>query len=203
MKLNTGFSKLTLSDLETRADTIVKSLTGNAKFPSPNPTLTEISGSAQGLRDAMASTAPNRTQAVAAARDALETGLSSLGLNLSLTPGVTDVDLATTGFDLPRPHIRTNYRPDAPQNLRLKPGNQSGEIFPVCDPVTNVGVNVYEAHWTLDVNAGPWQDAGTFSSSRTIILLGLPHGKDIWVRVRAIGTNGPGGWSDPATILVN
>ena len=31
---------------------------------------------------------------------------------------------------------------------------------------------------------------------------GLLHGKDYWVRIRAVGADGPGLWSDPAPIMV-
>ena len=31
---------------------------------------------------------------------------------------------------------------------------------------------------------------------------GLSRGKDYSIRARAVGANGPGPWSDPATIMV-
>jgi hypothetical protein len=55
---------------------------------------------------------------------------------------------------------------------------------------------------TLDANAGPWNDGGTFGSTRGITIGGLTRTKDYWMRVRAVGPDGPGAWSDPATILV-
>lgn len=64
-------------------------------------------------------------------------------------------------------------------------------------------VRVYEVGWTLDPNAGPWSDGGSFPNSRVMVLTGLPRAKDIWVRIRVIGTNGASAWSDPATILVS
>jgi hypothetical protein len=53
-----------------------------------------------------------------------------------------------------------------------------------------------------NADAGPWTNDGIFPSSRNITLTNLERAKDVWVRVRAIGRLGPGGWSDPATILV-
>ena len=65
-------------------------------------------------------------------------------------------------------------------------------------------VRVYEVEWTMEPDiTGQWNDGGTFSSSRAMILTGLPRAKDIWVRVRVVSTHGPSGWSDPATILVH
>jgi hypothetical protein len=43
-------------------------------------------------------------------------------------------------------------------------------------------------------NGTNWTDVGMFGSTRRVIISGLERGKDIWVRVRAIGGNGPGGW---------
>ncbi len=46
-------------------------------------------------------------------------------------------------------------------------------------------------------------DGGSFPKSRGMAISGLPRAKDIWVRVRVLGTNGLGDWGDPATILVS
>ena len=203
MKLNTGFSQYTDSGLADKADTIVKALTGNAKFPTTVPTLATISTLIQNLRGAIAYSGNGHAEAVAGARAALSGELVSLAINLMATAGVTEADLATTGYDLPQAPVRTGAKPAVPQNLRLKHGMQSGIVIPQFEAVSTGGVRVYEAEWTLDPNAGPWQDGGTFPNSRAMSIQGLPRAKDIWVRVRALGTNGPSGWSDPATILVN
>ena len=55
----------------------------------------------------------------------------------------------------------------------------------------------------LDGNAAKVAGATAGSGVIKIGISGLTRGKDYWARVRAIGTNGPGPWSDPATILVN
>jgi hypothetical protein len=51
-------------------------------------------------------------------------------------------------------------------------------------------------------NCQQMADGGTFASTRGIGITGLTRGKDYWARIRAVGPNGPGAWSDPATILV-
>ena len=160
-------------------------------------------GKREALRDAIASSGAGRGAAIAAARAALAVALTALAANLIATPGIADADLATTGFDLPQPKTRSSAVPDAPQNVRLKRGDQTGVVIPQCDAVTTGGVRVYEVEWTLDPNAGPWNDGGSFPNSRAMLLTALPRAKDIWVRIRVIGTNGPSAWSDPATILVS
>jgi len=43
---------------------------------------------------------------------------------------------------------------------------------------------------------------GTFASTRGIGTTGPTRGKDYWARIRAVGPNGAGAWSDPTTILL-
>jgi hypothetical protein len=202
MKLNTGFSQYSDSGVADKADEIVKALTGNAKFPAPSPTLASITALTKTLRDAIASTGPGRGLAVLAARGALVAALTALAANLLATPNVTEADLATTGYDLPKPRTLTGAAPDAPKNARVKHSGQTGVVIPQCNAVKGGGVRVYEVQWTLDPNNGPWNDGGSFPNSRAMKLIGLPRAKDVWVRIRVIGTNGPSAWSDPATILV-
>ena len=203
VKLNAGFSRLSASALMNKAGIIVASLTGNAKFPTPVPALGLIDAAIDALGHAMSTYGPARTTAVAGCHRALAALLQELATHLMGTPDVIEADLASTGFDLPRPHTRSEALPPAPGNLRLKLGPHSMEVIPMCDAVTSIGVRVYEVEWTLDPNHGPWIHGGIHPHSRAMLVAGLPRAKDIWMRVRAIGTRGPGSWSDPATILVS
>ncbi len=141
-----------------------------------------------------------RAAQVAATRAALETLLQQLAASLELTPNVTDAQLATTGFDLRKPTTHTGEPVAAPGNVRLKSTGTSGEVQVLCDSVPRA--KTYQVHYTLDANAGPWNDGGIFGNTRGMTLQGLTRAKDYWVRARAIGPDGPGPWSDPATILV-
>jgi hypothetical protein len=88
----------------------------------------------------------------------------------------------------------------APANVRLKQTGVSGVLQVMCDAVPRAQAS--ELRYTLDPNGGPWTDGGTFASTRGVGITGLTRGKDYWARIRAVGPNGPGAWSDPATILV-
>jgi len=201
-KLNLGFSRYSDSDLADKAEMIVAALLGNAKFPNVQALLPDITALIKALRDALALAGPGRAPAIEQSRTALEEALANLGETVLLTPGATDADFATTQFDLPKPRVRSAAPPPAPQGVILEDGTQSGEVVVVCEAVTIGGVRMYEAEWTLDPNNGPWNDGGSFPNSRVIMLTGMPRAKDIWVRVRVQGTNGPSAWSDPATTLV-
>jgi hypothetical protein len=201
-RLNTGFTRVRDEDLDNKVQTIIKALTGNVNFPAIAALLTALGAALTAFQDALALPAGVvRDTEVAATRATLTTQLEQLARTLELTPNVTEAMLATTGYDLRQAGARTNAPVDAPGNVRLQSTGTSGEVKVLFDSVNRA--KSYEVQFTLDPNTGQWTDAGTFPSSRGVLLTGLTRAKDYWVRVRAIGPDGPGGWSDPATILVS
>ena len=201
MRLNIGFSNYTDDGLADKTDVILTALTGNTSLPTVTPTLADIKTAVTALRDAIAlPRSPGRAQAITAARGTLIALLGQLGQFLDTRPNVTEAMLATTGFDLPKRPVRATAPPGIAQNLRLFHGANPGEVRALCDALA--GARSFEVEWTLDPNAGPWSTATGFPNRLEMILTGLPRGKDIWVRVRGLGTRGFGPWSDPATIMV-
>ena len=78
---------------------------------------------------------------------------------------------------------------------------QSGELQVILDKADYLVM--YEVAWTLDPVAGPWTDAGTYSSTRGIELTGLTRGKAYFVHVRATASGqNVGAWSDLASAMV-
>jgi hypothetical protein len=200
-KLNSGFSRMRDTDLDNKADSIIKALTGNPNFPTTNPTLATVQAALTAFQQALALPPGNARDAqVIATRATLTDHLEKLARNLELTPNVTDAMLATTGFDMRQTPTRTGAPVDAPANLRAKATGTMGSVQLLCDPSQRA--KSYEAQYALDPNNGPWIDAGTFGNTRNIIINGLTRGKDHYFRVRAIGPDGAGAWSDPATIMV-
>ena len=199
-KLNTGFSQLREKDLDNRAQAIIKAVTGNPVFPTPSPTMVVVQGKLDAYRVALATTAPGQTEQIHHTRRDLEDALGALATNLELTPNVTEADLATTGFDLRKPRSSTDAPLTPPGDVRLKHAGISGSVQLQCDPVDRA--RLYEVQKALDPDNNTWTDAGQFPSTRGITLAGLDRGKDIWARIRAVGANGSGPWSDPATIMV-
>lgn len=201
-KLNSGFSKLADDEFDNKAMAIYSAISGNPDFPSPSPTPAEVKTLILDYQNALAMPAGQpRDTAVTATRAALATTLDRLARNLELTPGVTDVMLATTGYELRKVPASSGAIVAAPGNVRLKQTGVSGVVQVMSDAVPRA--SAYELQYTQNPNDGPWTDGGTFASTRGIGITGLTHGKDYWARIRAIGTTGPGPWSDPATILVN
>jgi hypothetical protein len=200
-KLNSGFTRTRDKDLDNKSDSIIKALTGNPNFPTTDPTLATVQTALTAFEQALALPPGNpRDEQVLATRKVLTDLLERLARFLELVPGVTDAMLATTGFDMRQTPARTGAPVDAPGNLRAKATGAMGSVQLLCDPSDRA--KSYEAQYTLDPNNGPWVDAGTFPNTRSIIINGLTRGKDHYFRVRAIGPDGPGAWSDPATIMV-
>jgi hypothetical protein len=200
-KLNTGFTRIKDEELDNKADTVINALTGNLNFPGVAALLAALVLALKNFRDALAMPpGPARDAAIAETRPVLTTQLEQMARTLELTPDVTDAMLATTGFDMRAPVVRTGAAVDAPGDVRLKLTGTSGQVQVLFASVNRA--KSYEVQFSLDPSTGQWTDAGTFGSSRNLFLNGLPRAKDVWVRVRAVGPDGPGGWSDPATILV-
>lgn len=201
-KLNSGFSKLPDDQFDNQAQSILNSLTGNPSFPNPTPKIGDIQTALTAYQTALAmQPGQARDTAVKDTRATLSTMLDKLARNLELTDNVTDTMLATSGFALRKTPTPSGEVVAAPGNVRLKQTGVSGVVQVLCDAVDRA--SAYELQHTLDPNSGPWSSGGTFASTRGIGISGLTRGKDYWARIRAVGTAGPGPWSDPATILVN
>ncbi|MFT5471462.1 MAG: hypothetical protein ACI8UO_006596, partial [Verrucomicrobiales bacterium] len=79
-------------------------------------------------------------------------------------------------------------------------GDDAGEVDLNWDPIR--GSKSYEVQRSPDlVTAESWTH-GAVSTKSKATLNGLPTGTRCWFRVRAVGANGNGAWSDPATKIV-
>jgi hypothetical protein len=200
--LNSGFSNLPDEDFFDKGTFIVAQLTGNAYYPTTNPTLAAVQTQLDAL-DAALKMPPGQARdgAIATARPPLEETLQDLAENLEqATPGNLQ-KLSTTGYDLRKTPVQTGEPPATPANLRLKNLPESGAVqflFNASDRAVS-----YQFQTTDDPNGGVWKDYDPASSTRNVIAHGLPRAKDVWGRVRAIGPNNTkSAWSDPATVLV-
>ncbi len=119
---------------------------------------------------------------------------------LEIVSGVTEADLAGTGYALRKTIAHTLAPPDAPQNVRVKATGIGGELQILLSNVPRAAL--YEVEWTFDPVNGPWTMAPAFVSTRGMTLTGLTRGKDYLVRVRAVATGqNRGPWSDIANAM--
>ncbi|MBL9130359.1 MAG: fibronectin type III domain-containing protein [Verrucomicrobiaceae bacterium] len=107
---------------------------------------------------------------------------------------------AASGYPLASPSTTSTTPPAQITNLALTAGDADGSVDGTHDP--DPLARSYEAQvTTVDPVAGPWVTMAQPTASN-FTLTGLTSGQRIWVRVRGIGANGPGPWSDPATKIV-
>jgi hypothetical protein len=201
--LNSGFSKLSPEALAAKTSAIMAACTNNPNFLQTDPTMAEVQAKLDALNKALSMPKGQaRDEAVEATRTGVEQILADLADDLENEAKGDLVKLATTGFDLRKAPVHSGDSPTIPLNLHVRLTGVTGEVqalFSASDRATG-----YQLQTSYDPVNGPWIDSPPFSSSRRVILKGLIHGKDVWVRVRAVGPNNTmSGWSDPATILVS
>ena len=201
-KLNTGFSKFDDDGLFHFAKEVVAKVGANPKFATLSAQLPPITAAAEALETAMALPAgAQREAAIAAARATLTGLLQMLAGALQIVSGVTDTDLAGSGYEMRQKATHTSQPPDQPQNVRVKVTGMSGQLQLLFGSVSRA--NFYEVQYTLDPNNGPWTLAPAFNSTRGVILTGLTRGKDYYVQVRAVAAGqNYGPWSDLASAMV-
>jgi len=194
-----NLSKLKNNDLDNKAVSIHTSLStgpGSIHFAVTVPTLAEVLADITTYQTALAG---SNTALKQSTREALEETLFALAVNLETQADGDIAKLSTTGFDLRKKAVQGEGLVAAPQNLRVKHGPLSGEVLLRCAPVPRA--SAYEARSTQDL-AAAWTEHPPCTSSQRILIPGLQRGKDYYFEVRAIGANGPGPWSDIATLMV-
>ena len=180
----------------------IAAMTGNAAYPQPTRVPT----------DAQVQTAQDDLVAAEAAVDAAEIAWKQkiqlrdqkeevwgtvIMARANNCEAVTPNDLAalqSTGFPLRSAGAPIGSLP-APGDLRAAATDKEGEIELRCDTVK--GTSSYEWECRLHDGNPPWAALKT-STTVKITATGLTPGALYAFRVRAIGSAGPGAWSDEA-----
>ena len=185
------FTKYSDSDLDEFANSVVIALTGNASFPAPPVTPTDLGGFNQAFRDAIAAAtgAPDKTVAKTNARIALENALRKNANYVETIASQNLEVLLTSGF-LPVSTNRAQAPLVAPDIMQLD-NLATTQFMMRLKPVTNA--KSYQVQTNTN-GAGTWQEAGIFTQARRIVLGNLTPGTTYSVRARAIG--GATGYSE-------
>ena len=200
MKLKTGFTNYSPTDLADMGDKVTKNAVGPV-WTALLALVTAVGNAVTALRNTMMSSGAGKAMAMQTGFQALAQAMTAFAKGANDTPGITDDDRATLDLPMVKTAVHSEKLAETQQDLRLKHGPVSGMIISAFKR-TGDNIVIFEAQWTLDPNAGPWTDVEQFTNSRRFEITGLPRGKDIWVRVRARNSKGWGEWSDPATIMV-
>ncbi|HTA66110.1 MAG TPA: hypothetical protein VK753_11445 [Xanthomonadaceae bacterium] len=188
------------AELVVDSETILAAMTGNAAFPKPSPTLSEIVA-ARNAYVASVSAAKDSSLAVSVRRQQranLVALLGKLAHYVQVTGAGDGPTLKSSGFPLQRTRQPVGPLP-APSNLRLVRGKVSGTLVARCDRQNRAGCYQWRCAPTATPTA--WLPiATTLSASATFD--GLVPAMQYTVQVCVIGTAGPSNWSDVAMVVV-
>lgn len=206
-KLLTGFEKYTIVAMVRRATSIKDGLTEaswcNDPWPAPFPSkanviasisdfLTKASAAEDGGKD--------RIAARDAARVVMEGFLTSAAPYLQALAAGDVEKLEQTGYELSKERgPASSELPGQPQNVRLKHGDVGGSFNMSCK-ADKLAMS-YEAQLGTDPNSEASFTIQVISGGcRKIVIPGVTPGTVYYGRLRAIGRNGMGPWSDVAQL---
>ena len=209
-KLIITFGPLSGAAFLTKAGTIVAALRENPDYPEPWPpqvcSFAQLEASYIAFRDALHASA-NRDRAKIAERDATRETLTTLLKNLApylevVAQGDTK-KLLGTGYDLRKdPAHGSGSGPlSAPTNFTLKRSDISGTLLLHATGVSGAASYEVDIADTDPTAESAWRDAGTYATCSHIKISGLNPGKVYWLRIRAIGSGGPGAWTDTVSLM--
>jgi len=181
------------------ARAILAAMNGNAHFPSPNPPLSKVTASCNGLDAAQAAT-KTRAPGSIAARDAARTQLVA---DLHTLTGYVQ-QTADANLELSEAIITSASLAVRRSAARVKPafavklGPVSGSAHLVVKAAGGRGS--YE--WAYSTDGGKtWVDAPPTTQAKATIT-GLPVATTVQFRFRAIVKTGPTDWSQPLSLVV-
>lgn len=187
-------------ELKTFATAVIKAMRESEYFAEHQEIVEEVAEDVEdfstALTDQEVQEAQLRaaTQRKKASRKRAEAGLTSLAALVMVVAKGNPVVIASTNMELHRERSRVGDLP-APDDLRAVASAFEG----ACDLTWEVvdGASVYEVQFKLQPADAPWQQFALVTPSKARVT-GLTPGVVYYFRVRAIGTAGPGVWSDPA-----
>lgn len=198
-KIKMGLSKLNPTATTQFGYGIVESMTGNIHVPTPDPALSVITADADAVQDKQAEIEAKLTELdtlrtqLGTLTGVLKDDLRKLAANVEDKCDGNEEKLRSTGFSLagdPTPRGPL----DQVQNLRVAVTDNEGQLEVRYKSVPGAASYVIDTATDPD---GPWTHYIVITRI-TQVLTGLIPGTKYWVRVRAVGTNGFGPWSDPA-----
>lgn len=199
MNLALNIARLNATRLAEKCRHIEERLTGNARFPDPQPSVATVTAARTALELAAAAALDGGRTALATRR-ARERELRLLlkqlaGYVASIALGDEEAILSS-GFDVKRRGAPA-AEPGMPTDLEARPSLIPGRVDLRWRPVRDAFV--YHLHHSAD---GETWTLRAVSTKARVRITGLASAADAWFRVEAIGPAGAGPVSDVASCRV-
>lgn len=187
VKIIISFTKLRDDDLDTKSLVIINSLTGNANFPTPQPSLADIAASRNAYINALSANETGGKQQTLVkneARKDLEAKLRLLGLYVQANCSNNEVIAQGSGFDIQKSRTPTGIL-ERPTNFKVENGPASGTLIASSDKVDGAKTYVYQITTAPVSDNSIWQTE--YASTKTHMFVGLTPGTQYAVKMAGIG----------------
>jgi len=200
-KISLSFTKFTDAAFLTQGDHIFQNMTGNVYFPDPVPTLADIKIAIDAYSDALTNAKGLGTVPVAIknqTREALEQLLFQLGMFVMFVANGNETILITSGYTLTKPR-EPSYITSL-GNVTLENGVSSGQLISSVKAQKAIKSYLHQIAAELPTENTVWQ---SFACSRSkYVFTNLVPGKQYWIRLAAVASNGQTAYSTVASQFV-
>jgi Fibronectin type III domain len=198
-----GLAELSIEEKIQLAANIEVALTGNALFPTPDPTLASLKATAENLGSKTSAAADIRAQSQIAtiaqdeAEDELDAALTTLASYVETAAKGDEAKILSAGMQVKAAAVAAGLLP-APGPVAATVGDGVGEIDLAWPKLA--GAKSFVIQYSTDPNApdGDWK-FGTTSTKSSCTVSGLAPGTRYWFRIAATGSAGQSPWSSPVT----
>jgi hypothetical protein len=189
-----------ISLLITFVQGILKAMTGNPSFPTPNPPLTAVSGAVSDLQVAETAALTRATGTIATRNEKRAALVTLLEVLRSYVQSVADASpenaisiIESAGLALRKPTVH------APRVFAAKGGTVSGSV----KLTAPIGGRRAAYLWQYSTDAGKtWVDVSPTLQAKATVT-GLPAGTSVQFRYRSVIKGGAADWSAPISLLVH
>ncbi len=189
-----------ISLLITVVQGILKALTGNPTFPTPNPPLTALSGAANDLQVAETAALTRAIGTIATRNEKRAALLTLLEVLRAYVQSVADASpenaisiIESAGLAIRKTTVH------APRVFSAKAGTVSGSVKLIAPVAGHRAAYL----WQFSTDAGKtWIDVPPTLQSKAT-LTGLPAGTTVQFRYRSVIKGGAADWSAPFSLLVH
>ena len=205
-----GFSGMSNAKFLTTTESLITNLENHPEtpkeVPKPYPTLQDLKDSFAKFKD-LHHAAENGDRVKIEQRNLIrkttEGDFKNYG-HFLITAGMDTYYLLDVGFSVKQPSGKKNAPANAslvrPENPRVKHGEISGKMVLRCTPTD--GAAIMDVEMTEDPSTeSSWIHVNYYTHASKMEVTGLQPGKKYYFRIRNIGGNGPGPWSELVSLI--